>query len=320
VNRQERSDIYADVTATIMEALESGTAPWHKPWRAGQLPLSISTGKPYRGINPVLLNMAGGIAGYASPWWGTFGKIAEKSGMVKIMNLGRERWMSPDGQPRGVRKGEKSTMVTFWKKIMVDDRDNPGRKRPVFMLRVYRVFNAEQADWPDGAPAYETRDRNEGERIHEAEQMVKGYLARGGPGLSEGGDRAYYHPASDTIRVPRFADHDGPDEFYSTVFHECGHSTGHASRLNRPGIAELDHFGSGKYAKEELAAEFTAAMLCGITGITTAVDNSAAYLRGWLSRLAADPKLAVQAAGLAQRAADLIQGISYADRDAGTEE
>ncbi len=61
-------------------------------------------------------------------------------------------------------------------------------------------------------------------------------------------------------------------------------------------------------------------MLCGITGITTAVDNSAAYLRGWLSRLAADPKLAVQAAGLAQRAADLIQGISYADRDAGTEE
>ncbi len=168
MNRQERSDIYADVTATIMEALESGTAPWHKPWRAGQLPLSISTGKPYRGINPVLLNMAGGIAGYASPWWGTFGKIAEKSGMVKIMNLGRERWMSPDGQPRGVRKGEKSTMVTFWKKIMVDDRDNPGRKRPVFMLRVYRVFNAEQADWPDGAPAYETRDRNEGERIHEA--------------------------------------------------------------------------------------------------------------------------------------------------------
>lgn len=210
-----------------------------------------------------------------------------------------------------MRRGEKSTMVTFWKKITVDDRDNPGKQRPLFLLKLYRVFNAEQADWPSGAPSWDVRERNQGERSHNAEMLVKEYVARGGPAVTFGGDRAFYRPATDVITVPAFADFDGPDEYYSTLFHECGHSTGHGSRLNRPGIAEFDHFGSERYSREELVAEMTSAMLAGVTGITTTLDNSAAYLRSWARQISEDPKLVVQAAGHAQRAADLILGTTY---------
>jgi antirestriction protein ArdC len=302
MNRKERADTYAEVQATVLAALESGTAPWHKPWNAGQLPVSLSTHKPYRGINPFLLELTASARGYASPWWGTYDKITELGGQVR------------KGETKANGKG--ATMITFMKRLMVDDRDRPGKQRPVFMLRAYRVFNSEQADWPEGkAPTWETPEPNTGERLHDAEMIVKGYQARGGPDISYGGNRAFYVPSADRIACPRFEDHDGPGEFYSTLFHECGHSTGHASRLNRPGIAALDHFGTDRYGKEELVAEMTAAMLSGICGVSSTVSNSAAYLRSWMTTIKGDPKLVVQAAGLAQRAADLIQGISYADRD-----
>jgi antirestriction protein ArdC len=98
-----------------------------------------------------------------------------------------------------------------------------------------------------------------------------------------------------------------PEAYYSTLFHELTHSTGHVSRLNRPTLVDLCPFGSTNYSKEELVAEMGAAFLCGHTGISnTTIDNSAAYIASWLTRLQQDVTLVVHAAAQAQKAVDFI--------------
>ena len=98
------------------------------------------------------------------------------------------------------------------------------------------------------------------------------------------------------------------DEFYySVLFHELTHSTGHKSRLDREGITDLAAFGSHTYSREELIAEMGAAFLCGHCGIENqTIDNSAAYIASWRQKLGSDPKLIVQAAAQAQKAADFM--------------
>jgi antirestriction protein ArdC len=97
------------------------------------------------------------------------------------------------------------------------------------------------------------------------------------------------------------------EEFYSTLFHELTHSTGHPLRLNRSSLTEFERFGDEKYSSEELVAEMGAAFLCGFAGIDNrTVNNSAAYLRSWLEVFKKDSRLVLVAAGQAQKAVDLI--------------
>jgi antirestriction protein ArdC len=99
------------------------------------------------------------------------------------------------------------------------------------------------------------------------------------------------------------------EEYYSTLFHEAVHSTGHRMRLNRHQQFSNLNFGSKDYSQEELVAEMGAAYLCGISGIETiTIDNSAAYIEGWLKKLRTDKKFIVSAASLAQHAVDYILG------------
>jgi antirestriction protein ArdC len=118
----------------------------------------------------------------------------------------------------------------------------------------------------------------------------------------------------DTVNMPKPKLFDGPEEYYSTLFHELTHSTGHARRLNRQTLTDLCPFGSTNYSKEELVAEMGAAFLCGVSGIENlTVDNSAAYVASWLRVLRNDKHLVILAAAQAQRAADFIQGVIYQD-------
>ena len=119
--------------------------------------------------------------------------------------------------------------------------------------------------------------------------------------------RAFYSPSRDSVTVPELSQYAKPEEFYSTLFHELAHATGHKSRLNRDGITHFCSFGSTDYSKEELVAEMTAAFLCGHCGIDNAtIANSAAYLQGWIKALKGDKKLAVMAGAQAQKAANYI--------------
>lgn len=292
------TDIYQAVTDRMVSALASGTVPWVKPWRTGAgLPVSMSTGRPYRGVNPFLLGLTAQAGGYTSPSWGTYRQIAELGGQV--------------------RRGEKSTMIVFWKRLRVADRSAPDGQPATKIIPMLRYFNVFCADQADDLPARYFPSPGEAVPAESAEVILKGYLGRlGAPKFTHQGKAgAWYMPTTDTIKIPPMADYASEDHYYSVAFHEATHSTGHKSRCNRPGIAQIDHFGSDQYSREELVAQMGASMLSALAGTETDATfaNSAAYVASWLAVLKADSKLAVQAAGLAQRACDHITGTTFSD-------
>jgi antirestriction protein ArdC len=129
------------------------------------------------------------------------------------------------------------------------------------------------------------------------------------PAIQHGQSKAYYQPAADTVTMPARQLFPQPEHYYSVLFHELTHSTGHPSRLDRATLRDLLAFGDTNYSKEELVAEMGAAYLCGVAGISNeTVNNSAAYIQGWLSKLRNDSRLLIQAAAQAQKAADFILG------------
>src|SRR5262245_47848257 len=160
-------DLYEHITDTVVRMLEDGTAPWRKPWTASSSGPRNIEGRPYRGINVFLLLAVAMENEYESPFWLTFNQAKERGGKV--------------------RKGEKSTMVVFWKRILVDDDDNPGKKKTIPMLRYYRVFNVAQVDGLK-LPARVTEPVEEApdhEPIEEAQAIVDGYPSP--PRISFGG-------------------------------------------------------------------------------------------------------------------------------------
>lgn len=285
-----KNDVYQAVTDRILEALAKGTVPWRKPWTGtDSMPVSLSTGKPYRGINVLLL----GLAGYGDPRWGTYKAISTAGGQI--------------------RKGEKGTQIILWKPVRkweTNEETGEQAREGYLLLRQYTVFNAEQAD---GLPALD--DDNVLVHPHEinerAEAVWDGFKYR--PGLGHGGNRAFYNPARDAVTLPHEDQFEDSEEYYQTLFHELIHSTGHESRLKR---LEPATFGSDPYAKEELVAEIGASMLAGLCGMSTAGgDQSAAYIASWSKRFKEDPKLIVQAAAQSQKAADLILGTTFENEE-----
>jgi antirestriction protein ArdC len=279
------ANVYEIVTEQVIRQLEQGTAPWRKPWRA-EPPCNLVSGKPYRGINPFLL----ASQGYGSRYWVTFNQAKKLGGFVK--------------------KGEKSSIVTFWnigEEKIVKDAQGKDRKSKPILLRYYSVFNVEQTENimdKLGLGHASARVPN----IAACESIVKGMP--NAPAMQQDA-RAWYRPSNDTIGMPSKALFHSAEEFYSTLFHELVHSTGHASRVGRDGIEHIEQFGSESYSKEELIAEMGAAMLCGVTGIAPrTIENSAAYLKCWIERLRGDSKLLVSAASQAQKSCDYIRATN----------
>jgi antirestriction protein ArdC len=282
-------DLYQTVTDQIVTMLEAGVVPWRSPIlgrsSAGH-PKNLNTGKQYRGVNVFLLAFTAYAKGYGSSYWMTFNQAKERGG--------------------NVRKGEKSSMVVFWKQYETKDKQT-GEAVRVPVLRYYNVFNAEQLDGIEAPDAvkFEPLDFKP---IESAEQIAAGYL--GSPIVTnDGGQQAFYRPATDTVHMPEKTRFATVEEYYSTLFHELSHSTGHSSRLDRKIDTDPKPFGSSDYGKEELVAEMSAAFLCSHAGIyPTVIGNQAAYLAGWLKQLKSDKKLVISAAGQAQRSADWIRG------------
>lgn len=279
----QHQSVYQIVTEQIVKQLESGVAPWHKPWRT-EPPCNLVSGQQYRGINVFLL----ATQGYGSRYWLTLNQANRLGGHI--------------------RKGERSSVVTFWKigdeKTTPDENGNEHKSRP-FLLRFYRVFNVEQTEGiADKLGLGEASPRIQ--RIDECERIVAGMP---NPPAIEQDARAWYRPANDTVGMPSRQAFGSAEEYYSTLFHELTHATGHPSRIGRKGIEKLNTFGSESYSKEELIAEMGAAMLAGVAGIERkTLANSAAYLKSWIDVLKSDSRMVVFAASQAQKAADYIQG------------
>jgi antirestriction protein ArdC len=263
-----------------LEELERGVVPWHKPWRTLP-PANLVSKKPYRGINVFLL----ALQGYGSQCWLTYRQAQALGG--------------------NVRKGEHGTKVVFWKFNTYEGETAEGEpeERKSAFLRYYTVFNLEQAE---GLKAL--RALPPAVPIESAEEIVQGMP---NPPAFERDFQAAYVPSRDVVKMPSRTAFDSQAEYYSTLFHELIHATGHAKRLAREGFDKPQQFGSESYSREELIAEMGAAMLCGIAGLEQGtLGNSAAYLKTWIARLKSDSRLVVSAASAAQKAADYIRGES----------
>jgi antirestriction protein ArdC len=284
---KEKLDLYQAVTDRIIEVMERGVCPWKKPWKAIGGPPRNIRGRRYRGINAFLLAAQSAFEGWTHPVFLTFKQAKELGGKV--------------------RKGERSTLVVFWKiTVPKEYADNPQACPPEdrrWLLRYYRVFNVAQVD---GLPsqAMPVIQDNGLAPIEACEEIVANMPQR--PEIRESGTGAFYFLATDQVGMPPLKAFESAERYHSTLFHELVHSTGHDSRLARADAFE-GRFGSDRYAKEELVAELGAAFLCARAGIAPAtVEDSAAYLANWLKKLREDKKLLITAASAAQRAADFI--------------
>ena len=304
--------IYQLVTDRILDLLEKGVVPWKRPWRATGIPVppsNLVSRRPYRGINVFLL-----IAQhFGSPYWVTFKQALDLGGHV--------------------RRGERGTPIVFWRidnetSEDVEEEITPERRRRI-LLRYYTVFNVDQCDGIDvpGDAA------SEASRAFDPIPACAAVYANmpNPPKLRHGGERAFYFRGDDRVQLPKPEAFSSPHSYYSTQFHELAHATGHPSRLDR--FAEEEDaggFGSPAYAREELVAEMTAAMLCGVLGIAPVkveaispsgteelLESSAAYIRHWADVLKADHRAVVIAAARAQKAADYILGSQSQEQAVG---
>jgi antirestriction protein ArdC len=297
-------DMRQMVTDRILEALENGTVPWRKGWKhIGGIDgdMNAFSKKPYRGIN-VMLTAA---AGFNDPRWLTLKQVLALGGRVKYEEF------------------RKSTPVVFWKFNKKEVQDSTGKIeiKSWPLMRYYKVWNVSQCQDLDESKLpqiTEVEDNEEAERIviEKAEKVIADFLAsKNAPKYrEESSNRAYYQPSKDTVVVPDRTQFNNVEEFYSTSYHELGHSTGHENRLKR----DLQNcFGDHKYSKEELVAEMTAAMLCNIVGIDTekVFENNAAYIKSWLGKLKDDKNLVITASQKAQKAVDLILGTTFESKE-----
>lgn len=275
-----KKDLYQEVTDRIISQMEQGIIPWEKPWTGTQSgAISGSTGKPYSLLNQFLLSKPGK--------WYTYKQAQELGGQV--------------------RKGEKSSMVVFWKQVKVTEKAQDGTEseKLVPMLRYYNVFHADQIDGLTEEPAAETPAP-----VHNfnADSTIKNYVTASGLNfMIRKSNEAFYSPIPDRVVLPLMEQFPCTAEFYSTAFHELTHSTGHKSRLDRL-VSGAAYGKSDDYSREELVAEIGAATLMAAHGLETphTLKNSAAYIQSWLRALKNDKKMIVWAAGRASKAVDFI--------------
>jgi antirestriction protein ArdC len=277
-------DVYARVTAQIIEAIEQGVGNWRMPWhtsgRFAFSPINAVSKKPYRGINTVCLWAAAQAKGYESGEWATY-----------------QQWQDRGAQ---VPKGERATLVVFWKfandsSEIQSDSDTPASGSRLLFTRGYSVFNAAQVD---GYTPKTDAERPVLERIVQADAFFKAI----GSDLRHGGNQAFYSLSGDYVQMPPFAAFRENVCYYSVLAHEHTHWTANVARCNR----ELGkRFGDNAYAAEELIAELGAAFTCAHLGLSTEPrEDHAQYLQSWLRILKADKRAIFTAASKAQQATD----------------
>lgn len=277
--------VYQEITDEVIALLERGVAPWAKPWATGPMEAGAqrngTSGRRYSGIN-VLLTM---MQMRSTPRWYTFKQAKGLGGSV--------------------RKGEKSTRILFYKTITREEENDRGEmeERSFGVPRVFRVFNADQIEWPEGsehAPASESQapiltELGDLSAFADAQRLFDA----SGAVLTHGGGRAFYDPNTHSITMPEPTSFESAEAYFAVLLHELTHWT--ARHVDRE--VKFTAFGTPAYAREELVAELGAAFMGAHVGIRGRLEH-ASYIQSWLKVLREDNRAIFRAAREAQIAAD----------------
>ena len=284
-------DLYETVTNRIIALLEAGTVPWkHFANRTLTQPRNAVTKREYNGINYFFLNITAFTKGYSSNEWLTYKQAANLGGNVK--------------------KGEKSEIVVFWKFLEKIDKETGEQKR-IPMLRYFRVFNVDQCEGLKVRNMHEARDS---QAIDAAEAIIAG-MPNPPKIVIDNSPSAYFDPQTDAVHMLARERCKTDEQYYSSIFHELAHATGHVSRLDR--VLSTDK-NSTSYWFEELIAEMGAAMLSAHAGIFQEIEeNAAAYCAAWIERLKTDKHMLVKAGGRSRKAVEYILDIKAAEAAEG---
>lgn len=294
-----RANLYDEITTEIIAELEQGRAPWVQPWGTSAtkahvaMPQNAGTRRRYSGINILILWGAVIERGFPCQSWLTFRQALALGG--------------------NVRKGERGTTVVYADRFTPDEErrrafDAGEEARAIAFLKRFTVFNVAQCD---GLPADIVPDAPPAPDHDLIDPKVRELIKNYGIDFRIGGDRAYYVPAADYVQVPPPQAFFEAIDWHRTALHECGHSVGHSSRLNRDLTGS---FGTRTYAFEELVAEMTAAFTCASLGIVPTVRH-ADYLGSWLDVLKEDNRAIVRAASQASKAADYLLAFLPAESE-----
>ena len=285
---QQRHDIYANITAQLITAIEAGAGSWRMPWHHDGAPIMRPTsaaGRRYSGINRVVLWAVADALGYTSGTWATY-----------------QQWKAAGGQ---VRKGETGTHVILWKTIdrqgdeasAIGEEEQSGSRARCF-ARAFCVFNRDQVD---GVNPQTVKDVAP---IETSVSSALGFLEGLGVAIDYGLYDAHYRPDLDRIFMPERSAFINDASMVSTLAHEVGHAAGHVSRLARETLRDYAKDRATR-GREELVAELTAAMIMADLGLAcTPRPDHAAYLSSWLTTLRHDPRAIFTAAAQAQASAD----------------
>ena len=292
--RKSSDEIRQEITNKMIDALKQGKSPWRRPWNMDPncgFPRNIESKKLYRGVNPFLLEITALDNGFKSQWWATY-----------------KQWQGRGGQ---VRKGQKGTTVVFWSVLEVSDEKDANKKKKIFFLKHYVLFNLDQVDG-DSLDKY--RPVKEGELIADghinwepAEDIIKASNVV----VKSGGNRAFYmrptpdnsfpdHKDGDYIQMPHRRQFSEIRDYYDTIFHELTHWT------------EVRRKWNGAYAMGELIAEISSCFVSAQINVpqSECIENHQQYVLGWIKEMENDPKWIFRAAAEANKVADMLLGFA----------
>ena len=313
-------DRFAQMMVTRLEEMKG--QQWEKGWidgggRTQGLPQNLS-GRRYSGHNDFFLQLHTAINGYDAPVYATYKQIRDAGATVN--------------------KGEKAMPVIYWN---ISHKDENGQKvsdeayeamtkaekdkvKTIPIMMGYYVWNLQQTNYAEVKPEQYAKLTGQFKAPHVAD--TKGmYESKEFDAMIDKqawvckiknveGAGASYSPSKDEITVPmkaQFKIHNTPEEvykdgmeYYSSIAHEMAHSTGVEKRLGR----DMEgHFGDPKYAKEELVAELTAAMVGNTMGFDKRIlDNNAKYVDGWMDTLKKEPRFILSVMADVNKASKMI--------------
>lgn len=302
----ETSSSHNEVTESILKMLKESDGkriPWRKGWTENQetvmqsieRPFNPTTGTIYKGMNFINLSIKG-FDIESDPRFMTYKQASQRGYTIK--------------------KGSKASSVWFMAPVVVKEKvelqiENQEAQKleyenKYYTEKQYKVFHASQIEgldkWIKPDPLSVSEDFSE----------IKALIENAPIDLKTSGVQAFYSPSRDQITMPPIHDFENEHRYYQVLLHEIGHWTGHESRIDRS-----DYLADGtreeRYAAEELVAEMFSLFSSPHFRVAPHLENSAAYIQGWISVLENDPKFLYRATSAAERSVELCCDIAKID-------